>query len=61
VTFNRKDFPADALKPYDIESQHPDEFLAYQLDLAPNVVCARLGSLKHPPMNVEEYLALLKR
>jgi len=46
-------------------AQHPDEFLNCQLDLAPNVVCATAkkhrGSLKIPPMNVEEYLASLER
>ena len=65
VTFNLKDFPEDALKPYGIEAQHPDEFLNGQLDLALNVVCAAAkrhrGSLKNPPMNVEEYLASLER
>ena len=65
VTFNLRDFPEDALKPYGIEAQHPDEFLTYQLDLAPNVVCTAAkrhrGSLKNPPMNVEEYLASLER
>lgn len=40
VTFNLKDFPEDALKPYGIDAQHPDEFLNCQLDFAPNVVCA---------------------
>jgi hypothetical protein len=65
VTFNLRDFPEDALKPYGIGAQHPDEFLTYQLDLAPNVVCTAAkrhrGSLKNPPMNVEEYLASLER
>ena len=65
VTFNLKDFPEDALKPYGIEARHPDEFLTYQLNLAPNVVCAaakrQRGSLKYPPLNVEEYLASLER
>jgi predicted nucleic acid-binding protein len=27
VTFNLKDFPESALKPYDVEAIHPDEFL----------------------------------
>ena len=65
VTFNLKDFPENALKPYGIEAQHPDEFLNCQLDLAPNVVCAAAkrhrGRLKNPPMNVEEYLTSLER
>ena len=65
VTFNLKDFPEDALRPYGIEAQHPDEFLNCQLDLAPNVVCTATkrhrSSLKNPPMNVAEYLASLER
>ena len=65
VTFNLKDFPEDALKPYGIEAQHPDEFLLCQLEFAPTVVCAAAQkhreSLQNPPMSVEEFLASLKR
>lgn len=64
VTFNLKDFPPDVLKPYGIEAQHPDDFLARQFDLAPNVVCVAAkrhrGSLKHPPKTVAEYLQTLE-
>ncbi len=38
VTNNTKDFPAEALKPYSIETQTPDEFLEYLYDLAPDVM-----------------------
>lgn len=34
VTHNLKDFPAEALAPYQIEAQTPDEFLEYLYDLA---------------------------
>jgi hypothetical protein len=65
VTFNLKDFPLDALRPYGIEAQHPDDFLTHQLDLAPSVVCAaakrQRQSLKKPPLSVNEYLASLER
>jgi hypothetical protein len=65
VTFNLKHFPDEALKPFGIEAQHPDDFLTYQLDLAPNVVCAaakrQRESLKNPPKTVEEYLQALER
>ena len=65
VTFNLKDFPEEVLKPFGIEAQHPDDFLTYQLDLAPNVVCAAVKrqreSLKKPPKTVEEYLEKLER
>lgn len=64
VTFNLQDFPENALKPYGIEAQHPDDFLTLQLDLAPNIVCAAAkrhrASLKNPPKDVEEYLATLE-
>jgi hypothetical protein len=35
VTLNLKDFPAAALVGYDIEAQHPDEFLVSLFDAAP--------------------------
>jgi len=38
VTFNLRDFPDSALKPFDIEAVHPDDFLLNQLDLYPGVV-----------------------
>ncbi len=65
MTANLKHFPAEALTPFGIEAQHPDEFLTHQLDLAPNIVCAAAKthrvSLKKPPMTVEQYLAALER
>lgn len=65
LTFNLKDFPSEVLQPLGIESVHPDDFLAGQLDLAPDVVCAAArrhrSSLKRPAMNVEAYLASLER
>jgi len=61
VTYNLKDFPEASLKPYGIEAQHPDDFLTFQLDLAPNIICAAAkrhrASLKNPPKDVDEYLA----
>ncbi len=64
VTFNLQDFPEAALKPFGIEAQHPDSFLTYQLDLAPNLVCAAAkrhrASLKKPPKDVDEYLQTLE-
>jgi len=37
VTFNLRDFPEPALKPYDILTVHPDDFLLDQLDLYPGL------------------------
>ena len=65
VTFNLKDFPEQVLRPYGIEAKHPDDFLAHQLKLAPNLICAaaraQRQSLKNPPLIVAEYLASLER
>src|SRR5579863_5760627 len=35
VTRNLKDFPAESLARYEIEAQHPDEFVRHLIDLAP--------------------------
>jgi PIN domain len=35
VTFNLKDFPPEALKPYNLTAQHPDDFIVDLLDLHP--------------------------
>jgi hypothetical protein len=65
VTANLKHFPDAALKPFGIDAQHPDDFLTYQLDLAPNVVCTAAKthreSLKKPPLTVDEYIVDLER
>lgn len=65
VTFNQKDFPRRALKPYGIEAQHPDEFVDNLFDLDPAAVVAaaqrQRKQLKAPPMNTDTYLDLLLR
>lgn len=65
VTFNLKDFPTAVLEPFDIEAQHPDEFLQHQfgLNAASMVVAAQAcrRRLKRPPLTVEQYLGTLER
>lgn len=63
LTYNIKDFPEKALKPYRISVQHPDEFLFSLLTHESDTVCnalkrLRLG-LKNPPLSVTEYLLVL--
>ena len=64
VTLNLADFPADTLRPYGIEAQHPDEFILHLFDLAPGRVVAAAhehrASLKNPPETVAEYLSTLE-
>jgi predicted nucleic acid-binding protein len=65
VTFNLKDFPAEALRPYGVEAIHPDDFLIQQIDLAPGLVAAAIkmhrASLQNPPKTVEDYIDTLER
>ena len=64
VTFNLKDFPAETLARFDIEAQHPDDFLVSLLDQAPGMVCAAVKrqreSLRNPPKTDQELLATLE-
>lgn len=65
VTFNLKDFPESDLAAYGVDVIHPDDFIYYQIDMAPAQCCEALRrqrtALKHPPMNVSEFLATLQR
>jgi PIN domain len=64
ITFNLRHFPTQIVAPYDIEVQHPDEFLHHQFGLdTPAVVIAaqRIRSrLKNPPVSAEDYLRSLE-
>jgi hypothetical protein len=64
VTYNLKDFPEAALAPYDLEVQHPDEFLTHVIDLAPGIVVEAIkgqrASLKNPPVAIDDFLATLE-
>jgi predicted nucleic acid-binding protein len=63
VTFNLKDFPADALAPYNLTAQHPDDFIVDLLDLYParvlEAVASHRRTLKMPAKNAAEYLDTL--
>lgn len=65
VTFNLKDFPAETLSVYNIEAQHPDDFIANQLDLrqldALGAIKAMRARLRHPPKTASELITTLER
>lgn len=65
VTFNQRDFPAEVLTSYGIESQHPDEFVDNLFDLDPAAVVAaaqcQRAHLKNPPIDIDRYLEILLR
>lgn len=64
VTYNLKDFPADAVDPYGIEVQHPDEFVRHLFDLSPGAVCQAVceqrSALTNPTRTVDELLDRLQ-
>jgi hypothetical protein len=65
VTINLRDFPDEALEPFGIEAQHPDEFILHLFNLSPAAVVAAARdhqqSLQKPPKTVSEYLERLER
>jgi hypothetical protein len=64
VTANLEDFPVDALAPYDLEAQHPDDFILDCIDLAPGrmtqVLTQQSAALKNPPKTTMELLDILR-
>ena len=65
VTYNLKDFLNQTLTDYDIEAQHPDEFIMSLIDLSLGKVCTAVKRcrqrLKKPPFTIERYLKNLER
>ena len=65
VTFNLADFPAQALAKRELEAQHPDEFLANLVNLAPEQFAKAARTcrmrLRQPSKTVDEYLDILAR
>jgi hypothetical protein len=65
VTVNLKHFPAASLAVFNIEAQHPDEFIAHVLTLAPPVALGAIkemrARLKNPPFPPDGFLELLTR
>ena len=63
VTYNLKDFPSDTLLAFDLEAQHPDEFIGHLCNLRPDVVChaAKLcrQRLRKPPRSVDDYIGTM--
>lgn len=65
VTDNLKDFPEDALSPYDLEAQTPDEFLQHLFDRHPEamerILLEQNASRQKPPETLEMTLARLNK
>ncbi|MGV9596135.1 PIN domain-containing protein [Streptosporangium sandarakinum] len=68
VTFNLRDFPRSACDHLDIEVQHPDTFLCYELERAPLLIldvlreqAAATGRPPRPPMTLRDVLGSLEK
>ncbi len=65
VTRNLRDFPAETLNRYDIEAQHPDEFVRHLLDLTPvlvvDTVREQQSDLVNPPVRMSDLLDIFQR
>jgi hypothetical protein len=65
VTFNLSDFSKQLTAKYEVDIQHPNEFLRHLIDLLPAKVIQTVRetrlSLKNPSKTTVEYLAILKQ
>lgn len=65
VTFNTKDFPAAVLAPYEIEVQHPDDFVMNQLHLHEIAALSALKNMRarwvNPAITAEEMIERFER
>ncbi len=65
VTFNIKDFPEEQLRKHAVEVIHPDDFVYYQIDLAPGKACRAIRdqrrALKNPAISRDEFLIILQK
>lgn len=61
VTYNISDFPSQILSKYEVDAQHPDEFLRLSPAKVMQTVQETRLSLKNPPKTSEEYLTILEQ
>jgi PIN domain len=65
VTRNLQDFPDETLNSYQMEAQHPDEFVHHLIDLAPRLVVDAVrdqqAQLVRPPIGMVALLAIFER
>jgi hypothetical protein len=64
VTFNKRDFPPEILNDFDIEAQHPDDFILYQKEENLGLVIEKLRGCrlgwKNPTCSVGEFIQKLR-
>jgi hypothetical protein len=65
VTFNLKDFPTEVLQQYNLEAQHPDDFIINQFELhhisALSAVAAMRARLRKPRQTADQLISTLEK
>lgn len=65
VTFNLKDCPVQALVQFGTEAIHPDDFIFYQIDMAPaacgKTIRSQRHALKTPEVDINTLLATFQK
>ena len=65
VTFNLKDFPTVSLQAFNVQAQHPDDFVLSVIDIDGNAVCEaarrQRENLQHPKKSVDQLLDGLEK
>lgn len=65
VTTNLADFPPEKLAQYEVEAQHPDDFVLNLIDLdavtVVRIIHDQAASLRSPPFTAQDVLAALER
>ncbi len=65
ITCNTKDFPSKIMAKFDLEAQHPDEFILNLISLdkikCQQALATQVKSLKNPPRSKEEVLNTLEK
>lgn len=63
ITFNLRDFPNEAIAPYNVQAKHPDVFVLDILNVNSDAVCQaaerQRSRLRNPPKTPDEYLETL--
>jgi hypothetical protein len=64
VTFNLDDFPTEELAKFNLEPQHPDDFVLSSIDISPGglvrIVEEQAAALRNPPVEFNQLLGTLR-
>lgn len=60
VTFNLRDFPVEALKRWNVQAKHPQDYLLTLYSMSPTIVVAKLAAIaQHHSEHIQDTLIRL--